>query len=255
MKSNILPIYFRELKSIFYSPVAYLVLFAFYLLSGYFFASIVTQYANYSMMMAGRGGGQDMKLTEYLIAPFLGNVAVTFIFILPLVSMRAFSEEKKSGTIETLFTLPFSDLDILLGKYFSAMTLLLAMLLPIYLFPLIIADKAALHWPALFAGDLGLFLVGGTFIAVGIFSSSLTENQVISAALGFGAILIFFVLGWMESSTSGFFRDLLQNLAIMNHFQDMSKGVINLKDLAYFILFAGFSLFATLRVLESQKWR
>jgi ABC-2 type transport system permease protein len=254
MKSNILPIYFRELKSIFYSPVAYLVLFAFYLLAGYFYASVVAQYANYSMMMAGRGQG-DMKLMEYLIAPFLGNVAVTFIFILPLISMRAFSEEKKSGTIETLFTLPFSDLDILLGKYFSALTLLAAMLLPVYLFPLLIADKTSLYWPSIFSGYLGLFLVGATFIAMGIFTSALTENQVISAALGFGAILLLFILGWMESLTSGFPKDLLHNLAIMNHFQDMSKGLINLKDLTYFVLFASLCLYATLRILESKKWR
>ena len=254
MKSNILPIYFRELKSIFYSPVAYLVLFAFYMLSGYFYASIVTGYANYSMMAASRGGG-DMKLIDYLFAPFLGNVAVTFIFILPLVSMRAFSEEKKSGTIETLFTLPFSDLDILLGKYFSALTLLGAMLLPVFLFPLLLADKASLHWPAILSGDLGLYLVGATFIAVGILTSAMTENQVVSAALGFGAILLLFVLGWMESSASGFFKDLLQNLSIMSHFQDMSKGVINLKDVTYFALFSGFCLFATLRILESKKWR
>jgi ABC-2 type transport system permease protein len=254
MKSNILPIYFRELKSTFYSPVAYLVLFAFYILTGYFYASIVTAYANYSMMSASRGGG-DMKLMEYLVAPFLGNVAVTFIFIMPLVTMRSFSEEKKTGTIETLFTLPFSDLDILLGKYFASMTLLFAMLLPVYFFPLLIADKAALYWPAMFSGYLGISLVGAAFLSVGLLTSAMTENQVIAAALSFGAILLLFVLGWMESSASGFYKDLLQNLAIMSHFQDMSKGVINLKDIAYFALFSGFSLFATLRILESKKWR
>jgi ABC-2 type transport system permease protein len=254
MKTNILPIYFRELKSIFFSPVAYLVLFAFYLLGGYFFASVVTAYSNYSMMAAGRGGG-DMKLMEYLFVPYMGNVAVTFIFILPLISMRAFSEEKKSGTIETLFTLPFTDVDILLGKYLATLTLLLAMLAPLYLFPLLIADKAAVHWPAVLSGYFGLFLVGATFVSVGIFTSAMTENQVISAALGFGAILLLFVLGWMESSASGFYKDLLQNLAIMSHFQDMSKGLVNLKDIVYFILFSAFCLFATLRILESKKWR
>jgi ABC-2 type transport system permease protein len=254
MKSNILPIYFRELKSTFFSPVAYLVLFAFYLLGGYFFASVVTAYANYSMMAASRGG-VDMKLMDYLFVPYMGNVAVTFIFILPLISMRSFSEEKKSGTIETLFTLPFSDLDILLGKYFAILTLLLAMLTPLYLFPVLIADKATLHWPAVFSGYLGLFLVGATFVSVGMFTSAMTENQVIAAALGFGAILLLFVLGWMESSASGFSKDLLQNLAIMSHFQDMSKGLINLKDVVYFALFSGFCLFATLRILESKKWR
>lgn len=253
MKSNILPIYSRELKSLFFSPVAYLVLFAFYVLSGYFYLSIVSQYANYSMMMAGRG--YDMKLVEYLIAPFMGNVAVTFIFILPLVSMRAFSEEKKSGTIEMLFTLPFSDLDILLGKYLATLTLLGAMLLPVYLFPLFIVDKTALYWPTLLAGDLGLFLVGSSFLAAGVMTSAWTENQVIAAALGFGVILLLFVIGWMESLAGGFVKDFLHNLAIMNHFQDMSKGLLNLKDVVYFLLFVGVCLYTTLRVLESKSWR
>jgi ABC-2 type transport system permease protein len=254
MSSNITPIYFRELKSVFYSPVAWLVLFAYYLLGGYFWAASVTAYANYSMMMAGRGGG-DMKLVDYLLAPFAGNVTVTFIFLLPLVSMRLLSEEKKSGTIELLFTLPFSDLDIVLGKWFAGLSLLAAMLLPTLLFPLMIADKTVMAWPVVFSGMLGLFLVGACFLAVGLFASSLTENQVIAAALGFGSILFLFILGWMGSQTSGWFKDLLDQVAIMNHFQDLSKGVVGLKDITYFTLFTFLMLFGTLRVLESKKWR
>lgn len=253
MKSNILPIYLRELKSIFYSPVAWLVLFAFYLLGGYFWAASVTAYANYSVMMAGRGG--QMKLVDYLIAPYSGNVTVTFIFLLPLVSMRLLSEEKKSGTIETLFTLPFSDLDILLGKWFASLSLLAAMLIPTLIFPLIIADKTVMPWAVVFSGFGGLFLLGACFLAVGLFASALTENQVIAAALGFGSILFLFILGWMGGQTSGWLKTLLDQVAIMNHFQDMAKGLINLKDISYFTLFTVLMLFGTLRVLESKKWR
>jgi ABC-2 type transport system permease protein len=254
MKSNITPIYLRELKAIFYSPVAWLVLFAFYLLAGYFWAASVTAYASYSYMSAGRGGG-DMRLMDYLISPYLGNLTVIFIFLLPLVSMRLLSEEKKTGTIESLFTWPFSDLDIVLGKWFASLTLLAAMLLPLLLFPLLIADKCAMPWAVVAAGFGGLFLLGGAFLAVGLFTSALTENQVIAAALGFGSLLFLFILGWMSNEVSGAPKALLEQLAIMNHFQNMSKGVLNLKDVSYFIFFTVLMLFGALRVLESKKWR
>lgn len=254
MKTNIAPIYLREIKAIFYSPVAWLVLFAFYLLAGYFWAASVTAYASYSVMAAGRGGG-DLRLVDYLIAPFYGNVTVIFIFLLPLVSMRLLSEEKKTGTIETLFTWPFSDLDIVLGKWFASVTLLAAMLLPTLLFPLLIADKCAMPWAVVASGVGGLFLLGGCFLAVGLFTSALTENQVIAAALGFGSLLFFFILGWMSTELSGWAKTLLDQLAIMNHFQDLSKGVLNLKDVSYFIFFTVLMLFGALRVLESKKWR
>lgn len=254
MRTNILPIYLRELKALFYSPVAWLVLFAFFLLAGYFWAASVTAYASYSMMMGMRGGA-ELRLVDHLIAPFFGNVTVTFIFLLPLVSMRLFSEEKKTGTIETLFTYPFSDLDIVLGKWLASLTLLLAMLLPTLLFPALIADKTSLPWPVVLSGLGGLFLVGACFLAAGMLTSALTENQVIAAALGFGSILFLFILGWMAGEASGWARTALEQVAIMTHFQDLAKGVVNLRDLSYFILFTALMLFATLRVLESKKWR
>ncbi len=134
MKTNVMPIYQRELKSIFYSPVAYMVLFAFFLLAGFFWYIGLVSYGQASMeaaAMAQFRGQQDMKLVDMLVAPFYGNVTITFMLLLPLVSMRQLSEERKMGTIETLFTYPFSDLDIVLGKWFASLTLLLALLIPV----------------------------------------------------------------------------------------------------------------------------
>lgn len=253
MRTNLLPIYWREVRSLFYSPIAWIVLFAFYVLAGFFWVAPLTQYAAYSVMMAGRG--EPMKLVDYLIAPFLGNLTVTFIFLLPLVSMRQLSEEKKSGTIETLFTYPFSDLDIVLGKWLAGLTLLAAMLLPLLLDFALIADKAAVPWAVVASGLAGIFLVGASFLAVGLFTSSLTENQVVAAALGFGALLFLFVLNWLSSSLSGGLRDLVGQLSIIAHMQDLTKGLLGLKDVTYFILFTAFMLFCTLRVLEGKKWR
>jgi len=254
VKTNILPMYLRELKAIFYSPVAWIVLFIYYILGGFFWVAPVLNYARYSVMMASRGGG-EMKLVEYLIAPYFGNVVVTFIFLLPLVSMRQFSEEKKSGTIETLFTWPFSDLDIVLGKWFASLTLLGAMLAPTFLNFALIADKTALPWAVVASGFFGIFLVGACYLAVGLFTSALTENQVIAAALSFGALLLLFVLSWVENETSGAVKDLVGQLSIISHLQDLTKGLVNLKDITYFILFTVLMLFGTLRVLESKKWR
>jgi len=171
------------------------------------------------------------------------------------VSMRLFSEEKKTGTIETLFTYPFSDLDIVLGKWLASLTLLAAMLLPTLLWVAVIADKTSIPWAVFFCGLGGLFLVGACFLAAGLFTSALTENQVIAAALGFGSILFLFILGWMAGEASGWAKTVLEQVAIISHFQDLTKGVVNLKDLSYFILFTALMLFGTLRVLESKKWR
>jgi ABC-2 type transport system permease protein len=260
MKTNVMPIYQRELKSIFYSPVAYMVLFAFFLLAGFFWYIGLVSYGQASMQAAAYaqfrpGDAQNMKLVEMLLAPFYDNVTVTFLLLLPLISMRQFSEEKKMGTIETLFTYPFSDLDIVLGKWMASLTLLLALLMPVLILPAMIADKVALPWGIVLSGMLGLFLVGGSYLAAGLFFSALTENQIVAAALSFGSLLFLFVLGWLEGVSSGWVKDLVSNLTLINHFQGLTKGSISLKDLTYFIFFTVFCLFGTLRVLESKQWR
>jgi ABC-2 type transport system permease protein len=213
-------------------------------------------YANYSMrvLSQGRMGPAALKLTDYLLAPFLSNLTVTFLFLLPLVSMRSFSEEKKSGTIEMLFTYPFTDLDILLGKFFACLTLLAVMVAGAALYPLTLAGVASLPWASLLLGEGGLFLLGASFLALGIFTSTLSENQVVSAVLGFGALLLLFILDWVAQG-GGPMSGFLGELSVMGHFKDLAKGLLNLKDLTYFIFFIVFFLFATLRVLESKKWR
>jgi ABC-2 type transport system permease protein len=254
VKTNIAPIYFRELKSLFYSPVAWLVLFAYFMLAGIFWAMTVSNYASMSMYASMRPG-TEMKIVDYMLLPYFGNVTVTFIFLLPLVSMRFFSEEKKSGTIELLFTYPLSDSDIVLGKWFATLTLLAAMLLPTLLWFAVIAGKTSLPWAIVLCGLTSNFLMGACFLSVGLLTSSLTENQVIAAALSFGSILFLFVIGWMDSLVSGLIKTLLEQISVTSHFQDLIKGVINLKDISYFVLFTALMLFGTLRVLESKSWR
>jgi ABC-2 type transport system permease protein len=256
MKTNILPIYWRELKSTFYSPIAYIVLGIFAVLAGFFFYMMTQSYSHYSLQAMSQryGGAQPMKLMEYLFSPYLGNLSVTFLFILPLIGMRFFSEEKKSGTIELLFTYPLSDLDILLGKYLAGLTFLACLVGVALFYPLLIADQASIQWKVLLLGFLGLALEGAAFLALSVFTSALSENQIISATLGFGSALFLWVMSWMAQS-GGPFSGFISELSILNHFNEFPKGNLSLADLSYFILFIAFCLFSTLRVLESKKWR
>jgi ABC-2 type transport system permease protein len=256
MKTNLTPIFLREIRTLFWSPIAYLVLGVFTFISSFFWASVVAAYSQYSINMMQRGQMQGgMKLMEWLFAPFWGNLMITFLFLLPLVSMRAFSEEKNRGTIEMLFTYPFSDLDILLGKYLAQLAFAGVMLATCLLAPVSVLGLTQPQWWVIFSGLLGLFLVMASFLALGTLTSALSENQVVAAALGFGALLLLFVINWASQSVGGTLGTVLTELAVSSHFESLAKGLINLKDLSYFIFFIAFCLFTTLRVLESKKWR
>jgi ABC-2 type transport system permease protein len=253
MRTNISPIFFRELRSLFYSPIAYIVTFVFLVVAGYFWMIMLGGYIEAGAQMAARR--QPMLFQQYLIMGFVGNLTVTLLFVMPFLSMRFFAEEKRSGTIETLFTLPFSDVDILLGKYFSGLALLGMLVGIVAMYPVALASYADIHWPPVAMAYVGLFLVGALFLAIGTFCSSLTENQVVAAALTFGSCLMLFVLNWATQGETGFAMDVLTQIGVMEHFNDLGKGLVHMKDLTYFALFIGFLLFATLRVLESKKWR
>jgi ABC-2 type transport system permease protein len=253
MTTNITPIYLRELKSVFYSPVAWVVLAVYFASGGFFWIAPVLQYANYSVMYAGRG--QELKFGEWVLSPYFMNQVVMFIFLMPLVSMRLLSEEKKSGTIETLFTLPFSDLDIVLGKWLASLTLLAAMLGPTLLYFAMLGDKGVIPWAVVGTGFLGMFLIGATCLALGLMVSSTTENQIIAGIVTFVILLMLFVMNWIGSMTTGVVKEMIDEVALSGHMQSLAKGLINLKDLSYFILFILLMLFGTLRVLESKKWR
>jgi ABC-2 type transport system permease protein len=253
VKSNILPLYLKELRSLFFSPVAYIVLTGFVGLTGLFWAMGVTQFAQYSMMYAGRPG-MELDIAR-LLGGMFGNTAVILLFVAPMIGMRSFSEERRAGTIETLFTLPFTDLDIVLAKWLAAMTLLLLMLVPMFLHMVMIAGKTIFPWSVVATGFLGLLLFGSAILSLANLVSSLTENQVVAGVVTFGIGLGIWVLSWIAGEAPYAVRSLLEQVSPLNHLNDLHRGVVNLQDLSYFILFTAFMLFGTLRVLESKKWR
>ncbi|MDH5638630.1 MAG: ABC transporter permease subunit [Nitrospinota bacterium] len=246
----------RELRAYFHSPIAYAIIFMFLLISGYFFFAGMNTYSLASFeisKMAQRMGPQELTIAGFVIAPLLGNMSVVMLLMAPLLTMRLFSEEKKTGSIELLFTWPVTDFQMAMGKYLASLmvvAIMLALTLPY-------AGFIWLHttppWSSILAGYLGLLLLAASFLSLGIFCSTLTENQIISAVLTFGALLIFWIMGWTSAGNTDWFSQLIIYLSILEHFQNPSKGVLDTRDVVYYISFIGFFLFLTLRSLEADK--
>jgi ABC-type uncharacterized transport system involved in gliding motility auxiliary subunit/ABC-type transport system involved in multi-copper enzyme maturation permease subunit len=198
---------------------------------------------------------QQININQMVYSPLFGNMIIILLLILPLLTMRLFSEEKKSGTDELLFTSPISLLQISLGKYLASLVVLLAMLtLSMILSIFVFAHGNPEPLPIL-VGYLGLFFTGAAFIAFGVFFSALTENQIISAVLSFGTLLFFWVLSWTSGIVSGFLRPLFENLSLLAHFENMTGGILDTKDVIYFLSLIIFALFMTNWVLHSKWWR
>ena len=247
---NFLPVYSRELRSYFTSPVAYVVMLFFILLTAIFFMVFIGDFNMASMNQESPyGGGYNLNITYRVVRPLLGNMSVVMLFVLPLITMKPFAEERKSGTMELLFTFPLSDLDILLGKFLAALTLFLVLLSLTLLFPAFMYLHSSPETGTLISGYLGLVLMSAAFISLGLFISSLTENQIIAAVGTFGMLLIFWIIEFTGTN------QLLRHLSILEHFNNFAEGVIDTRDVLYYLSFMLLWLFMTLRVLESKKWR
>ncbi len=253
---DLFAIYKRELKAYFVSPVAYVVLVIFLAVAGFFFAAIIMEFVmrSVSMQQYPYGPPEMTQLTTWLGFWFT-NTAVWMLFVLPLLSMRLFSEEKRQGTMELLFTYPIRDAATVLGKYLACVTVFLLMLLTTVVNVAILAKYGDPEFGPIFSAYLGLFLMGAAFLAIGTFVSSLTENQIVAAVGTFGALLLLWVLNWASSTAGPRLTRWLEELSIIERYSDFSKGIIEIQDATYYVLFSVFFLFLTLRVLESKKWR
>jgi ABC-2 type transport system permease protein len=187
--------------------------------------------------------------------PLFSNISVILLLLMPLVTMRLFAEERRAGTIELLLTYPVRDGAVLAGKYLAALGLYAIMIGLTLLYPGIVVYFARLEWGPILTGYLGLLLMGATFIAVGVFASSLTENQIVAAITTFGALLIFWILGWSADYAGGTAGKVLQFLSILEHNDSFSKGVLDTKDVLYYLNFTVLALFLTLRSLEARRWK
>ena len=248
----------REFRVYFTSPIAYIVLAMFAIIFGYFFASGLAFFLDYSASVAAQGGGMgapSLNVNQFVIEPSLGNMSIVLLFLVPMITMRLFAEENRSGTMELLLTSPLPDYHIIAGKWLGAL-LLYGCLLAIAVANIsVLFIYTTPDWKPVLVSLLGLLLMGGSMIAIGTFLSTLTRNQIVAGALTFGVLLLLWVLNWISSYETSTFSRLCEYLAISPHFEQFSKGVIELKDVLYYLSAIALGLFLSKRSLESLRWK
>ena len=254
--NNILAIAHKELKSYFSTPIAYVVIGLFALLFGYFFYAMLVIFNQQSAQFGGAEGGA-VDINQQLIRPLFLNASVILLFVLPLITMRTYSEEKRSGTIELLLTSPVTDVEIILGKFLGAMTLYAAMLAVTVIHMLVLFSYAnpKPEWTVPVIGYVGLLLMGGCFISVGLLISSLTKNQIVSGMVTFAVFLLLWVINWIASFTGPTTQSVLNYLSITDHFDDFTRGIVDTKHLIYYFSVMSFGLFLTARSVDTERWK
>jgi len=233
---NVHTIFRRELRSYFNSPVAYVVIIVFLSIIGWFFSS------NLFLMNVA-----SMRIVFEL-------VPIVFLFFVPAVTMRLLAEEKKSGTIELLTTKPVRDVEIIVGKFLAAWVLLAAALAPTFLYAVALAFLGPLDVGPVFTGYIGLLLMGAVYIGIGLFASSLTENQIIAFIVSFLIILGLFLLDKVLMYVPDALASTMEFLAVDYHLSNIARGVIDSRNVIYFLSLLGFSLMAATVSLERRKW-
>jgi ABC-2 type transport system permease protein len=228
----------RELKSYFVSPVAYVVIAFFLLLAGYLFSGIL------------------MQTREATLRYLLSNISVLFLFITPILTMRLLAEENKNGTIELLLTNPIRDSEVVLGKYLAVVAILVVMLgLTLYYPAILYLMGGRPDQGPMLTGYLGVILLGAGCLALGLFASSLTQNQIVAAVVTFALLIVLWLSDVIQSLAGGVVSDVAGYLSVNNHFQEFSRGVLDTKDVVYFVTLILAGLFLTMLSVQSRRWR
>jgi ABC-2 type transport system permease protein len=253
---NVIAIWQREMKSYFASPIAYVVLTVFLFLSGFFFFSILNVVVQSTMMQSQMGQGmQPIDVPGIVTRSLFQTTSVVLLFIVPMLTMGLFAEERKRGTIELLLTTPVGNFQAMMGKYLASLTFLLILFLAsaVTIFPLFIYGQP--DWKPILSGYLGMFLYGAALLAVGLFISTLTENQIVAVVITFGASLFLWLIESLSASTAGVTKTVIDYLSVISHLDDFLKGVIDTSHIIYYVTFAFVGLFLTYRSLESMRWK
>jgi ABC-2 type transport system permease protein len=249
-------VYRKELNVLFGSPIFYVVAFTFLVISGYFFYSALA-YFNLLSFQASQNPfvAQQLNFTDMVMRPYFFDVSIVLLLLSPLLTMRLYAEERKTGTLELLFTYPISDRTTVLAKFAAVVSAFFVILLGTLPGIFLVGYVGDPSWKPILSGYMGIFLLGSCFLALGTFTSSLTQNQIIAAVLSFGALLMFWIIGWTKSFVSPETGAVIEYLSVTKHFDSFTKGVLDSRDLLYYVVFMIFFLFLTLRQMESYRWR
>tara|TARA_Y100000590_G_scaffold421146_1_gene524523 strand:+ start:1228 stop:1941 length:714 start_codon:yes stop_codon:yes gene_type:complete len=235
---NIKAIYYKEMKAYFNSPMAYIFLVIFAMITGYFFTRTFFLFNQ-----------SDMR-------SLFNIVPLVYLFFIPAITMGLIAREKNVGTMEVMATLPLKDIEFIIGKFLSAFSLVLAgLIVTVVQFITLIQVGTNIDYGAVFTGYLGLALVGALYCSIGTFASSITDNQVVAFIIGIFIVIIFFLMDKMLIFIPTSLAGLVQYLSVDYHLSNISRGVIDTRNLIYFGSFIGFFLFISIRVLEIRKWK
>jgi ABC-2 type transport system permease protein len=234
---NVWAVALRELRSYFLSPLAYVVIALFLALSGYLFALILAN-------------GREASLRG-----LVQNVSVLYLFIVPAISMRLLAEEQRTGTVELLLTNPVQEWEIVTGKYLASILLVLVMLGLTLLFPLFLFVFGSPDAGPMITGYLGIFLQAAAFLSVGLWASSLTQNQIVAAIISFAALLILWLSDSLGQFLGGTAGQIVSYTSVINHFQEFPQGVIESRDVVYYLTLVVAGLVLSTLSLQSRRYR
>ena len=251
------PVFRKELYEMFMSPIFYVVAFFFLLISGFFSRILLIQITQASFQVAQHpelerqlGGAMELFLRS-----FLWNISIVTLFIAPLLTMRLYAEERKTGTIELLFTYPVTDAAALAGKFAACLTIFAVLIAATLPGVIAVALVSTASWKLILCGYAGLFLLGCAFLSLGTFASTLARNQIISAIITFGVLLVLWIIDWAKALMGSTAGSILEYVSVSKHFEGLSKGLIDSRDILFYFVFSIFFLFLTLRQMSSYRWR
>lgn len=251
------PVYRRELKSYFTSPAIYVVAAMYFFLSGLFFYGILDQYSMLSANAQKRKemGIDTLNFTQIVVKQLFWSVNFLLIFVVPILTMRLLAEEKKSGTFELLTSLPFTDWNIVLAKYLAAYTLVVLMMLINTYFVFVMMRFGQPELPVIGVALAGVLIAAAGYVAIGLFASAVTENQIIAAIVGFVLLLGLFLIGDVTTPASRGLNRMLELISMRYHSDQFTQGLLRTEDIAYFIMLVVMFLFLTTRTLEIRRWK
>ena len=252
---NIFLISNKEFKSYFTSPIAYLLMAFFGLIWGFVFFTATRDVLRMSMQGQMMGQPQPINLNEMIVRPLLGFASTVSLFLIPMITMRLIAEEKRTGTIELLLTSPVRDLDIILGKWLGAVLLYLCILGMSAINMALLFAWGKPDWKPTLVAYLGLILQGACLLAIGELISTLTKNQIIAGGVTFCVCLLLWLLSWFTAFDATGAMQVMNYISIVTHFDNFAKGVLETKDVVFYLSMIFFALFMTARSMESLRWR
>ncbi len=246
----ILTIAWREFRSLFLSPLAWVILAVVQLILAFMFLGHIEQYLIWQSRLLGMDDAPG--LTEIIVAPLFGNAAIVLLLIVPLITMRLVSEERRNRTLSLLFSAPISMTEIVLGKYLGILLFLLLVLCMIALMPLSLHLGGGIDLGLFASGLLGLGLLLAGFAAIGLYMSTLTQHPTVAAISSFGALLLFWILDWSGEGTAGN-GSVLAYLSLLNHYEPFLRGIFDSADAIFHLLFIATFLVLSIRHLDADR--